>query len=354
MADKPPASDAFGDEQHGVTNLAVINFENLLLKDAAEVETLYSACEKWGFFYLDLSGDAAKEYLQNVANLFSAAKEYFAKPLDEKLRDTRKELDIYNICGYKPLGPLGLDEGNMNRKRNGSENLRECPPDPSRLSSFRLSFPKGMQEHQEQISGFINKSRFMAMLILESLSDYLKLEGDERFEAFHKSGELSTSSAVMQHYPLTDLPSDTSAGHFTHTDTGSITVLFNTDWGLQVFSPETEQWEYVPPRDQCAVINVGDSLKFISKFRLKSSLHRVIPSSDRWSSGSRYASIYFLRSSNDTRFTDTEGVEWTAHKWLTRKFQNYRFPHVEQEKNAISTGRKGFAGLWDGAKDRAV
>lgn len=64
-------------------------------------------------------------------------------------------------------------------------------------------------------------------------------------------------------------------------------------------------------------------------------------------SGSPYATIFLLRSSNDTKFVDTEGVEWTAGEWLKRKFQNYRIPHDEQKKNAISTGRKGFAGPWE-------
>jgi hypothetical protein len=142
--------------------------------------------------------------------------------------------------------------------------------------------------------------------------------------------------------------SDTSAGHFTHTDTGSITILFNTHWGLQVFSPETEDWEFVASRPNCAIVNVGDSLKFISEFKLKSSLHRVVPWNGRWISGSRYATIFFLRASDETPFVDTEGVLWTAAKWLKRKFENYRAPH-EQKKNAISTGRKGFVGLWDSA-----
>lgn len=212
-----------------------------------------------------------------------------------------------------------------------------------------LYFPQGMKEHEPQFTSFIKQSHGMANLILANLSDQLNLSADQRFETLHQSNHPSTSTTVLQHYPLTNLPPDTSAGHFTHTDTGSITILFNTDRGLQVFSPETEDWEYVPPRPYCAIVNVGDSLKFISNFKLKSSLHRVVPWNGRWVSGSRYATIFFLRSSNETTFVDTEGVLWTAAKWLKRKFENYCTPHEEQEKNAISTGKKGFAGLWDAA-----
>lgn len=194
----------------------------------------------------------------------------------------------------------------------------------------------------------------MANKVLENLSDSLGLHGEEKFENHHQLNAPSTSTAVLQHYPLNDLPSNTSVGHFTHTDTGSLTILFNSDWGLQVYSPQSNDWEYVAPRKDCAIVNVGDSLKFMSGFKLKSSLHRVVPWHGRWTAGSRYASIFFLRANNDAEFTDSEGVEWTAEKWLKRKFQNYRIPHKEQEKNAISTGRKGFSGLWEATRDPAT
>lgn len=217
-----------------------------------------------------------------------------------------------------------------------------------------LRFPEGVKEHEDLFKTFIQKSHGMACLILEGLSDSLKLNEEERFEIHHRPNELSTSAAVLQHYPRTDLPPGTSAGHFTHTDTGSITILFNTEWGLQVFSPQSSEWEYVPPRENCAIINVGDSLKFLSKFKLKSSLHRVVPAHDHWVSPSRYATIFFLRSSNDTRFTDTEGVEWAAGEWLARKFHNYRIPHEDQKKNAISTGQKDFVGLWEASRTTLI
>lgn len=91
-------SATMGDEPK-VANIAVINFERLLSKDAAEVSKLFTACADWGFFYLDLEGERTKEYLENVDSLFSAAKEYFGKPLEEKIKDTRKDIAVYNICG---------------------------------------------------------------------------------------------------------------------------------------------------------------------------------------------------------------------------------------------------------------
>ena len=202
-----------------------------------------------------------------------------------------------------------------------------------------------MKDHWELFSNFIGDSHALATLILESLSDSLGMKNKDRFETHHLSSVPSTSIAALQYYPLTDLPKDTSVGHFAHTDAGSLTVLFNSDWGLQAYSPEGDTWEYVAPRENCAIINVGDALKFMSGFKLKSSLHRVVPWHSRATSGPRYATIFFLRPNNDANLIDGEGIEWTASEWLERKFVNYRIPHSEQEMNDISTGRKGFTGL---------
>jgi hypothetical protein len=128
----------------------------------------------------------------------------------------------------------------------------------------------------------------------------------------------------------------------------SVAILFNTKWGLQVCSPDGDRWEYVPPsRNDLAIVNIGDALKFISGLKLKSCLHRVVPCYGKWEAGPRYATIFFLRPNNDAEFTDTEGQRWKAGDWLNRKFLNYRAPHSDQERNAITTGRKGFVGLWE-------
>jgi isopenicillin N synthase-like dioxygenase len=196
---------------------------------------------------------------------------------------------------------------------------------------------------------FIAESHSIGITVLENLSDALGLTGNERFEYHHRTEAPSTSTAVLQYYPYErDLPENTSAGHFTHTDTGSVTILFNTKWGLQVCSPDGERWEYVPPStNDRAIVNIGDALKFMSGYRLKSCLHRVVPCYGKWEDGPRFATIFFLRPSNDSELTDTEGNHWKAGDWLNKKFLNYRAPHTEQEKTAIATGRKGFVGLWE-------
>ncbi|KAI6781121.1 2OG-Fe(II) oxygenase family oxidoreductase [Emericellopsis cladophorae] len=83
---------------------------------------------------------------------------------------------------------------------------------------------------------------------------------EHRLEIQHRISSLSTSAVVLQYFPpLHDLPPPTSQVHFTHTDAGSISVLFASKWGLQAHPPGQEPWEYVAPGPHCAVVNVGDS-----------------------------------------------------------------------------------------------
>lgn len=83
-----------------VANLAVINHQKIRAGDVTEQNALFEACEKWGFFYLDLSQDEGVEYLNVVDKTLEVSKEYFAKPLEEKLKDTAKDMNTFNICGY--------------------------------------------------------------------------------------------------------------------------------------------------------------------------------------------------------------------------------------------------------------
>ena len=99
MASSTPVSGPLGSATQ-VADLTVINYEKLLNKDAAEAARLLSACEDWGFFYLDLGGSSGEDYRKTVNDLFDVSKTYFAKPIEEKLKDTMdEEIQVFNICG---------------------------------------------------------------------------------------------------------------------------------------------------------------------------------------------------------------------------------------------------------------
>jgi isopenicillin N synthase-like dioxygenase len=87
-------------------DLTVVNYQRLLSGDEDEELAMYTASSKWGFFYLDLGDFEDPKYLEIVRELFDASKTYFEKSLVEKLKDTRSEPDVFNICGYVHLSLL--------------------------------------------------------------------------------------------------------------------------------------------------------------------------------------------------------------------------------------------------------
>ncbi|EHK98678.1 putative Gibberellin 2-beta-dioxygenase 7 [Glarea lozoyensis 74030] len=107
-----------------------------------------------------------------------------------------------------------------------------------------------------------------------------------------------------------------------HTDVGSLTVLFADKRGLQARHPDTGEWQYLEPREGCAVINIGDSLRFMSQKNFQSALHRVIPTPGT-TIHDRFSCAYFLRPELDAEF-DAEGQHWKSIDWHLRKYKSYR------------------------------
>lgn len=183
---------------------------------------------------------------------------------------------------------------------------------------------------------FVSISQHITQSILCCLSYALKLDGSARFERFHRDGEPSNTTLGLIHYPENTDPA--YAGHNKHTDVGSLTLLFSEQWGLQLLAPKTEHWAFVEPRRGHAVVNIGDSLRFLSGRRLCSALHRVVPFNNGYQNSSRYSIAYFLRPENGVKFVDSDGKEVSAQKWHDEKYVMFGEPHEKQDASNILTG----------------
>jgi isopenicillin N synthase-like dioxygenase len=191
----------------------------------------------------------------------------------------------------------------------------------------------------------MSTSHCICKAILTALSDVLALEGPARFENCHREKAPSNCTLELNKYPKRST-TDGNLGHNAHTDLGSITLLFASEWGLQLLSPKTGKWAYVAPLAGYATVNVADSLRFLSGNRLRSCLHRVVPYPG-CEERARYSFGYFLRPDRDTLLQDLDGNEWTAQEWQERKFISYGETHSKQRMSSLQTGQKGVLGLWN-------
>ena len=167
--------------------------------------------------------------------------------------------------------------------------------------------PPAGQKNITLFDSFISVSHSVVLKPLEYLSTGMGLTGPDRFENRHRPDIPSRTTVVLFRYPK-QVKQGGGIGHNMHTDIGTLTLLLCETYGLQVLSPETNEREFITPKADHTVINVGDSLRFLSGHQLSSCVHRVIPVTDRQEED-RYSIAYFLRPEDNVAYVDSKGRE---------------------------------------------
>ncbi|KAK0378810.1 hypothetical protein CLIM01_03857 [Colletotrichum limetticola] len=347
-------------------NLDTVVFSKVLDRDPATIDKIISACENVGFFYLDISDQYSATMLENLDSLNIVMKDWFDQPTAAK----RKELAISMAShGYKPIGSQAGTHGG----RDGWEVLK--------TGSFELAgrwgLPPVVEDNLQTFTSFQSQCHYITRVLLDRISNALGLKGAQSLNHFHRSDCPSKSALAFLHYIPMD-PTGGYAGHNVHTDYGTLTLVFAPQWGLQVLStpeisspssasssashdsdesldsgyhrghsqghannePKKEkaetpmEWQYVEPRPGCAVVNVADVLRFLTRDRLKSAVHRVLPLPDV----DRYSVTYFLRPSDDVEFIDGEGRLTNVMDWYDRKNNMYEASYGNQDRSLLIGG----------------
>jgi len=316
-------------EQVEVAPLSTIDFQMLVNGNPAEVQRLLDCCVTDGFFYLNLQGPhPSSKILVDQDNLLGVMKDYFDQPHEIKMEDNIDSM----TDGFKPIGKFA---GVKRNSRDCYETLRVAY---KQVMSRSPTMPVTIKNNISLFHDFISASHFITQMILIRLSDALQFQGSARFENSHRDDKPSTTTLVLLHYPKN--LDDAHSGHNKHTDIGSLTLLFTPQWGLQLLSPikKSKSWLWVQPRPGHAVINVGDSLRFLSGKRFKSCLHRVYPSGGVYQEEERYSIAYFLRPESNTNFEDTDGKTVSAREWHDEKYIMYTERHEKQDQSMMLTG----------------
>ncbi|KAL4748050.1 hypothetical protein BDW72DRAFT_205979 [Aspergillus terricola var. indicus] len=291
--------------------LPIIDPSKLARGADAEIDRLFDAGKTHGFFYLDLTTAETPRL-------------YFNQPREAKMKDNRKS----DIHGYEPCGTFA---GATEDCTDHYESLKEC-----RTRSDNLA--PALKEHYQLLDLFISSAHGLTMLILRCLTKVLGEKLPAPLESFHDPSRPTTSTLSMFHYPSqTEEEAAKGVGHNKHTDIGTLTFLLCQQWGLQVLSPQQNKWVYVASKHGHAIINVGDSLRFLTQNRLLSAVHRVLPFVNR-QLDHRYLIAFFLRPADDSIYRDSKGRMITAWERHDQKFDHFRVSHSEQAGNSILTG----------------
>jgi isopenicillin N synthase-like dioxygenase len=238
--------------------IAIVSYHKLLRGDRDEAEHVLEAVKTYGFFYLDLRGTPEGEtLLAESEQLHAVAKDAFDVPTDEKLQYALQR--GVSLFGYKPTGRVKTTDKDQRPDTTeflniSKDHLHNIPGTESR------SYPPLINHHRPLLQAFTKHGHECGMVVLQTLAKELGLAPDEftNLNLFDQpSGDHCRLTRKAPHSSDTN---PLAVGLQSHTDFGSVTILFNWLGGLQIESRtegRTGEWEWVKPIPGHAVINLG-------------------------------------------------------------------------------------------------
>lgn len=195
---------------------------------------------------------------------------------------------------------------------------------------------------------FTTSVQAASQVIFKGLSSALAMDPSESFESFHRPGKPSPDIIRLLKFhaqPITER----GPPQIPHTDLGSLTFLFTRQNGLQAFPRGAQNWAYVAPKRDHAIVNLGDGMSLLSNGLLQSCLHRVSPLPSK-AFKTRYSFAYLQRAEDHTPMrgvkscmtprSDLQTPTLTSAEWLARKFGVLRGETYNAGEDWILAGTK--------------
>lgn len=193
-----------------------------------------------------------------------------------------------------------------------------------------------MKSEQEKIALHTATYHELGLLVLNRLSQGLGEPQYQNLASAHDPRLPSTSSLTFLKYPGHQGRQD--GGHVSHTDVGTLTFLYSLAAGLQIYHPARDAWEWVEPRRNSLLVNVGDSLALMTDRKVRSALHRVIPHPST-ADATRYSFAYFMRPIETAPLRMADGQVRESAEWYLRKIRLFSAPlDVQTQVTSVLRG----------------
>jgi isopenicillin N synthase-like dioxygenase len=337
-----------------VADIATIDFDLLSQGDKSQSQALLHSCQNYGFFYLS-------NHHVDSSFIFNLANEVFSLPLAEKMKYDMGTTGKY--FGYKRSGGFFVDDkGTKDHSEFYNVSKDEVLGIGKTLQGTSTDGnPQVVLDNFDRLKVFMASCHRLVYTIVASLGRSLDLPLG-LLESMHELDRPSVDQARVTCAPPIK-PSETiTLGE--HTDFGSVTVLFNQLGGLQVLAPNKRDWEYVRPRPECAVINLGDSLIKLLNGSLYSAVHRVVSPPGPQGELVRHSVVYFARPNSSVKlrdlFTypteddvkkleeDTGERLLNADEWVKQRAKNWNSAQYKnKESYKASRGTEHNRDQWD-------
>ncbi|OZJ02314.1 hypothetical protein BZG36_04453 [Bifiguratus adelaidae] len=247
--------------------IPVIDYTKFKKDPQGFAEAIKGACMDIGFFYLINHPIPQAQ----VDEMFDISKNFFDSPMAEK--------EAYLIgrdnLGYTAMFQEKLDE--INQKTGDNKESFNLAATSGLIQT--QSLPQVLDAQREKIAAFAKETHRLSLNILRAFAIALQIPenqgGTEFFTSRHDQDALGGSIFRILKYPKgSDITGEVvRAG--SHSDYGSITLLFQQDVpGLEVQANRTT-WVSAPIIPGSVLVNVGDQLEFWTGGLFKSTKHRV-------------------------------------------------------------------------------
>ena len=257
---------------------------------APTVRRVEAACRDVGFMYAGGHGISPEV----VDAIRAAVVGYFAKPLEDKLRDC---ITRDNYRGYIPMGFFSPNAGagEADRYEGYKLHFETAPTDPIRdlcdlygPNKWPVA-PTGMMD---AVLTYWQSCDRVADALLGMLAEIMGVDPAEFLGLFEKP----LTNMTLLHYPPQG-PDETGFGIHPHKDTDALTILApDRVGGLMVKKRDGGEWIEARAPGDALVVNIGDLLELWSGGYFVSTPHKVV----NRSGAERFSFPYFAVPRYDT------------------------------------------------------
>ncbi|KAL7599336.1 hypothetical protein Lser_V15G25331 [Lactuca serriola] len=236
-----------------IIDLSILNHPAHMPKLINEVG---AACKKLGFFQVINHGIPSWV----MKDAIDSAKEFFRLPSDKKM--CFASADVHAPVRY------GTSMNHVIDKVLFWRDFIKHYANP--ISEWIHLWPSDPPSYREKMGSYAKAANTLQKQLMEVIMESLGLNADY----LHDDIEEGSQVMAVNCYPACPEP-DLALGMPPHTDYGTLTILNQSQQGLQIMDQD-KKWRAVPFVHGALIVQLGDQFEVLSNGRYKSIRHRAI------------------------------------------------------------------------------